>query len=272
MGLLMLLVSLLGCSKSGSVQRDPQNGERIQSSASEFVLGNIEFVLLHELSHLVIDDRNVPILGTDELAADTIAATFLIRGTQTDQLRDQRMQQYAIDAALFFESMWNLAKDVGAENDYWDEHGLSVQRFNRIACLYLGSNPEDPQIRRILENTTRDRAEACILEYEKAEHAIRWLLEDYGRKAGDTSIRAVKISYGDPGSTVQQRHIREIRERKLIETTIEEFQSRFSIPESFSVAFRRCGSADARWIVEKREILICYELIDIFRIFYASMD
>src|SRR5580700_7329517 len=45
----------------------------------EFVSGNLLFVLLHELSHAVVSELGIPVLGKDEDAADSYAATRLIR-------------------------------------------------------------------------------------------------------------------------------------------------------------------------------------------------
>src|SRR5512138_2136407 len=50
-----------------------------QSTPEEFVVANAQFVLMHELAHLVIDEKQVPILGPEEMAADYIAAMLLIR-------------------------------------------------------------------------------------------------------------------------------------------------------------------------------------------------
>src|SRR5690606_10259582 len=49
------------------------------STTDEFVVANAQFVLMHELAHLVIEEKRVPILGPEESAADYIAAMMLIR-------------------------------------------------------------------------------------------------------------------------------------------------------------------------------------------------
>ena len=50
----------------------------IDSDRIEFVIGNIVFVTLHEFSHLIIEDFDIPVLGNGEDAADTLAAISLI--------------------------------------------------------------------------------------------------------------------------------------------------------------------------------------------------
>jgi hypothetical protein len=49
----------------------------------EFVAGNMLFVLLHELGHAAVSEFDIPVLGKDEDAADSFAATRLIKiGTE----------------------------------------------------------------------------------------------------------------------------------------------------------------------------------------------
>ena len=43
----------------------------------EFTVGSFEFALLHELAHLIISEKEVPVLGSVESAADYVATTVL---------------------------------------------------------------------------------------------------------------------------------------------------------------------------------------------------
>jgi hypothetical protein len=56
------------------VETPPLDPERVT-----FVLGNVEFALLHELAHLVIGELDLPILGPEEQAADYLATMTLLR-------------------------------------------------------------------------------------------------------------------------------------------------------------------------------------------------
>ena len=52
----------------------PQYRERL----TEFVAGNMLFVLVHELAHAAVSELGLPVLGKEEDAADAFAATRLI--------------------------------------------------------------------------------------------------------------------------------------------------------------------------------------------------
>jgi hypothetical protein len=56
-------------------RRSPKERQQI----TEFVAGNMLFVLLHEIGHAVTTQMGIPILGKKEDAADAFAVTRLIK-------------------------------------------------------------------------------------------------------------------------------------------------------------------------------------------------
>jgi len=51
----------------------------IEEDRFNFVFANTVFVLFHELGHGLIHEFDLPVLGEEEDAADTIASIFLLR-------------------------------------------------------------------------------------------------------------------------------------------------------------------------------------------------
>jgi hypothetical protein len=51
---------------------------KFRQQLMEFVAGNMLFVLIHEFGHATISEFEIPVLGKDEDAADSFAATRLI--------------------------------------------------------------------------------------------------------------------------------------------------------------------------------------------------
>jgi hypothetical protein len=49
----------------------------------DFVMGNLQFTLLHELAHVAIWDIQPPIIGPEEYAADYLATISLLRPLET---------------------------------------------------------------------------------------------------------------------------------------------------------------------------------------------
>ena len=70
------------------------------------MLGNFEFVLLHELAHAVIGELKVPVLGPEEDAADYLAATALLNATRNDPASYQRANTWLLAAAEGLSLSW----------------------------------------------------------------------------------------------------------------------------------------------------------------------
>ena len=246
---------------------EPADDTGDKLSETEFVLGNVAFALMHELAHVLISERKIPIIGSEEIAADHLATIFLVRGESSDPDQNARLKQYAVMTALAFAGLWDFANEIDIRSPYWDDHGLSIQRYYRMLCLIHGSDPDaHPQL------TTGkalpvERARFCGDEFTKANRAVDWLLSTYGRKTPDLGP-VLETSYEEPRTRVEMRLLKAIRDRRLIELTLTAFQERFAVQSGFSVAVRRCGRAEAGWDVARRELFICHELLGAYHVLY----
>ncbi len=92
---------LIAGSPLAIADEDAYDSDRI-----EFVIGNIVFVMLHELSHLVIEDFDIPVLGNGEDAADSLAAVTLIRLDRARPERDFRLIRMLLTAADANRILW----------------------------------------------------------------------------------------------------------------------------------------------------------------------
>jgi Putative metallopeptidase len=230
--------------------------------AIAFVLGNIEFLLLHEIAHFLIMEKNVPIIGPEESAADYIATLALIREAPLDPAQQDRGLQFLLAAADAFAAAWQTGAAQDAEVPYWGSHALGLQRYYQIACLLYGS---DPVLFERVPDTTGlppARAQGCVAEYAKADEAIQWLLANYGRQADDPPGAATEILYERPRTLVETRVLQELESLELLERTVERLHERFTLERPFTLVMRGCGQAEAAWIADRRELVICYDLID----------
>ena len=108
----------------------------------EFVVGNVGFVLLHEVAHLIIGEFDVPVLGPEEEAADYLAAISLLRGVELNRELNNRAEAYLLAAEDALLAAWQEGSESGAALPYWDNHALDIQRFYQVACLIYGSDPQ----------------------------------------------------------------------------------------------------------------------------------
>jgi hypothetical protein len=129
--------------------------------------------LFHDLAHALIFMYELPIVGKEEDAADSLASVLLI------EFFDQG-QEIAISAADLF-NLESADIDTFEEGDFWDEHSLDVQRYYSTLCHVYGSNPEEYS--HIAEDTdfSEDRSELCIEEYNNLSHSWFTLLAPYTR-------------------------------------------------------------------------------------------
>ena len=151
------------------------NTSPLDPARVDFVVGNLQFTLFHELAHVAILDLEVPIIGPEEQAADYIATMSLIRPLQVPPVGTEKLLEFAMTAANAFGILWQIGEEHGASLPYWDSHGLSIQRFYSIGCLLYGSDPQ--RFAKIPERIQMpaQRAASCEEEYATAGKSLDWL-------------------------------------------------------------------------------------------------
>jgi hypothetical protein len=106
-----------------------------RENAVEFVVGNMLFVMLHELGHAAVADFKLPVLGREEDAADEFA---ILKMLSVGTAFTRRVLGEATKGWFF--SARRDRKD-GEPLVFYDEHGLDEQRAYQIVCLMVGHNP-----------------------------------------------------------------------------------------------------------------------------------
>lgn len=140
-----------------------QTGVTIEDAVDDVLMHTI----LHELGHAVILMFDLPVLGKEEDAVDSLATLLLIEFFADGQ-------EIAISAADLFDL--ESEDNTMIEDDFWSEHSLDIQRYYNIVCQVYGSNPE--QYASIIESLaiSQDRAQLCIEDYENLLASWRVLL------------------------------------------------------------------------------------------------
>ncbi len=255
-----LLALLLAPGLAAGAQAAP---EPLDERTAVFVLGNLQFLLVHELAHLVIGELEVPVLGPEEPAADYIAAGALIRADRRAGNVDRRDGAYLLAAADAQQLSWQRGSARGAPVPYWDAHALTIQRFFQIVCLLYGADPVTYADLPVRAGMPATRAAGCAAEFARADRAISWLLATYGRRPGDGPGAVLDIRYEAPPTLTSRRVVAEMQRVGLIETIVARIGERFRLPRPATVVMRRCGQAEAAWQPAQRELVLCYELVDL---------
>jgi hypothetical protein len=234
----------------------------LDEAEAEFVLGNVQFLLVHEMAHLVIGELEVPVLGPEENAADYLAATALIRAGRRGEM--ERSGAYLLAAADAQRMSWRKGTELGAPVPYWDSHALTIQRFFQIACLLYGADPVTYAGLPARAGMPPGRAAGCEAEFRRADRSVNWLVSTYGRKPGGPSGAAIGIRYEAPPTRVSQQALAEMRRTGLVESVVARVEELFALPNPATIVVRRCGRAEATWQPERHELVLCYELVDLF--------
>lgn len=134
-------------------------------SIAEATSDALVHTLFHELAHALIAIHQLPVVGKEEDAADSLAAVLSIEYFDNGA-------EIAISAADLFYLESNDIEEF-EEADFWDEHSLDLQRYYATLCHVYGSEPK--KYAYLLEDTgfSQERGDFCIDEYDSA--VTNWL-------------------------------------------------------------------------------------------------
>lgn len=143
-----------------------ESGSEAEFSPSEIgeQVGAVNsFILAHEFAHALIENFELPVLGGEEDAADSISTAVLLEVPEGDV--------YAAEAASFW-AEFSSRQEPPAIGDYADTHSLDLQRAFDILCWVAGSSQGSYEEVAELEALPESRLESCPEEYERLVDSI----------------------------------------------------------------------------------------------------
>lgn len=102
---------------------------------SNFAKSVSKHVLMHELAHALIREFSLPVLGNEEVLADSFATVWI-----TQNWRDEAP---AILGARIRSWIYEDQETDPKDYDHKGEHPLDIRRAYQAACLLYGSDPAD---------------------------------------------------------------------------------------------------------------------------------
>jgi len=233
----------------------------------EFVVGNLLFVLGHETGHAVIRELGVPVVGREEDAADffsTLMALMCEEGFGDRVLANTALGWFLSDRRD--RRAQRGRRDQTAEANYYDEHGMDLQRAYNVVCLMVGSNPGKFAGVAEAAKLPPERQLTCQDDYLNAKWSWEQVLQSHLRKP-DEAKTPINVVYG-PGNGKYDTHAAVSRQMKLLETVAESLSDRFAWREPISLEMQTCGESNARFEFRTKKVIICYELADEFSDLY----
>ncbi|GIU72024.1 MAG: hypothetical protein KatS3mg003_1503 [Candidatus Nitrosocaldaceae archaeon] len=124
-------------------------------------------IFFHEAAHMLIDVYDLPVLGKEEDAADSLSTLMLITLTE-----DSNLEHIPLYIPLFYEYMSSLGNVP-----FWDVHALDQQRMYNALCLIYGSNTSKYSF--IVDDNILpvSRAEGCEEEFIQTRDSWGKLLD-----------------------------------------------------------------------------------------------
>jgi hypothetical protein len=228
----------------------------------EFVAGNMLFTLLHEMAHAAITEMGIPVLGKNEDAADSFAATRLIKvgAAFSDQI--------VADAAKGWFMADRRDKKEGDTVPYYDAHGLNLQRAYQFVCFLVGSDEDEFKDLASETKLPKDRQESCAGDYSRASIAWDLVLQPHLR-APDQPKTKIDVAYGD-GKGKLETAAQVARAIKLLEPVAQIAADQWVWPVPFTLEMQTCGFINAAWVASTHKLTLCYELAADFAELYRS--
>lgn len=150
-------------------------------TAEDVLAGGLLEVFLHEAAHALFEMLKIPVLGSEEMAADQFA-TYMMLGAGAGQARGLVM-----GAAFIYQLEMDERRSRRGEKEWEsaragrlsDVHGLPAQRGYAVLCIAYGSDTS--LFAELLKKKLLPlaRASECEDEYGKLEHAWRSLIEPH---------------------------------------------------------------------------------------------
>ena len=231
----------------------------------EFVVGNMLYVLLHEVGHALIHEMDLPVLGRNEDAADEFAAITLIR------VGSAFSQHVLANAAKGWFLSDRRNREIGEPMLFYDEHGLDAQRAYEIVCLMVGADSEKFKDLANETGLPAERQKDCKEEYERASRAWETLLKPH-RRTADQPKTQIDVEYGDGQGTFDV-FAKTFRSSRMLETIAGVLADQYAWPIPFKMEMQVCGHPQASYEDKTHTITICYEeardFVELYRAYGA---
>ena len=134
------------------------------------VIGQLFYVVGHEMGHAMFDLLNVPLFGRPEDAADQFAAYLMLK------LGKDQARRLIGGAAYTYKDYVEVKKVAVPQTAFADVHGAPMQRLYNMLCMAYGADPKD--FGDLVEKgyLPQQRARSCHNEFGEVNFAFQQLI------------------------------------------------------------------------------------------------
>lgn len=225
-----------------------------------FVAGNALFTLYHEGGHMLVSELGLPVLAQEEDAVDNLATVTMLAADDDDM--DLLLTQAMIG--------WFLIADDSADDlVFHDEHDLDLRRGYTMLCLMVGADAD------AFLGLARDlglpdeRTERCAADYEQASRSWDAVTAPFLRDS-DTPAGRIRVIHEEAAPDDASLALF-LKESALMEEVAAEFDTLYDLPGIVTFRAAACGEENAFWDPERREVVLCHELLGGFAQIYLGL-
>lgn len=215
-----------------------------QDVYSEFSQDVSTHVLYHELAHGLIREFDLPVLGNEEVMADSFANYYVT------QFRRDEASDVILDRVRSW--IYEDSEVDPSEYDFKGEHPLDIRRAYQAACWLYGSDPgEWAEDVGFLEFSEHDLADCSDTAPDQIDGWAK-TLEPFVLEESKISSN-VELIYEDSSMNEQ------MKSSGLLESFANDVR-RFDWPNPIAIVFGKCDSG-ASWNRERKNLLLCDEYV-----------
>lgn len=224
----------------------PALAEGLSDDAERFVEGNLIGTFYHEMGHALIDVLQLPVLGQEEDAADTLAVVLI-----NDLWEPEAAEWLGRATADYYYYTVDWSGEAADETEWWGVHGPDEQRYYTHVCLFYGSDPERLADLATEYELPEDRAEGCAEEFQLASDSWGVFLDEIALEEGDKPAKSLRL---DARKTAPYYD--------LFAQEVRDWNERFALPTPITVRVEECGEANAFYYSYDSSITMCTEYVD----------
>ena len=227
---------MIGPAAADEVFQFPQDPDEAEFIANEFIA-----TFYHEIGHGLIDVLQIPVLGREEDAADTLSV-ILMHDIWEEDSAAAILVSDALTYALRAGDL-SIAPDPSV---YADEHSLDIQRYFAVVCLFYGANPDMRRQLAVDLGLPDDKLESCPDAYLNARWSWDAMLA--GTEPTQDTFGLV-MAEGQEGMPLAD----------LLAEEVASINQQFGLPEEITVTVADCGEANAFYTSDDKTITMCNE-------------
>lgn len=215
----------------------------------QFTLHNAEFILYHEVGHLLTSELKLELDGDEDRIASQIAVWALLA-------EDQAIAEQTLKDATHG---WSLAlsQQNPPQPNFLSSHGIDQKRVYELACQMIGSDTQGFADVAAAFQLDKQTVSACVdANAEVQNYLVSLLLPHFGDKGAKISVE-----FDDPGEDYAV--IADwLKSDGMMERIANDVASSFALPRPVTFKATSCGAADARFDADTQTVSLCYEALD----------